>query len=81
MGDAALSFLRAAKFPVIAPEAIAEAVFDRMTGSETGLPWVCQAGREPIAYHHRRVPGPRAEGAEGMAPPARFLGHDQVEGS
>jgi NAD(P)-dependent dehydrogenase (short-subunit alcohol dehydrogenase family) len=81
VGDAALSFLRAAKFPVIAPEAIAEAVFDRMTGSETGLPWVCQAGREPIAYHHRRVPGPRAEGAEGMAPPARFLGHDQVEES
>jgi NAD(P)-dependent dehydrogenase (short-subunit alcohol dehydrogenase family) len=80
VGVDAVAFLRAAKFPVIDPEEIADAVLGRMTGTDTGLPWVCQAGREPLAYLHRRVPGPRAEGAEGMAPPARFAGHDQVEG-
>jgi NAD(P)-dependent dehydrogenase (short-subunit alcohol dehydrogenase family) len=77
VGEARLAALRAAQFPVIAPEDIAEAVLGRMTGTETGLPWVCQAGRDPVAYQHRRVPGPRAEGAEGMAPPPSFAGHDQ----
>ena len=69
--------LRAAHFPLIQPEEIADAVLGRMVGTETGLPWVCQAGRGPVAYHHRRVPGPRAEGAEGMVPPEELAGHDQ----
>jgi NAD(P)-dependent dehydrogenase (short-subunit alcohol dehydrogenase family) len=73
-----MAALRAAHFPVIPAEDIARAVVDRMIASDSALPWVCQAGREAIAYHHRRVPGPRAEGAEGLAPPAVVAGHDQL---
>jgi NAD(P)-dependent dehydrogenase (short-subunit alcohol dehydrogenase family) len=69
--------LESAGFPVIAPEQIAEAVLGRMVGSETGLAWVCQAGREPIAYQFRRVPGPRVGGATGLVPPAEVRGADQ----
>jgi NAD(P)-dependent dehydrogenase (short-subunit alcohol dehydrogenase family) len=69
--------LESGGFPVIAPEQIAEAVLDRMVGSETGLAWVCQAGREPIAYQFRRVPGPRVGGATGLVPPAEVRGADQ----
>jgi NAD(P)-dependent dehydrogenase (short-subunit alcohol dehydrogenase family) len=76
VGEEAKVALRAAHFPIIAPEEIAAAVLALMTGAETGLPWVCQAGREAVAYHHRRVPGP----AEGGAPPPEFAGHDQLDG-
>ena len=65
VGERRLAALRDAHFPVIAPEDIADAVFGLLTGTDTALPWVCQAGRPAVAYHHRRVPGPRAEGAEG----------------
>jgi NAD(P)-dependent dehydrogenase (short-subunit alcohol dehydrogenase family) len=78
VGQESVAALRAAHFPLIRPEDIAEAVLGRMLGTDTALPWVCQAGREPIAYHHRRVPGPRAEGAEGMLPPVEAAGHDQI---
>jgi NAD(P)-dependent dehydrogenase (short-subunit alcohol dehydrogenase family) len=80
VGDEAVAMLRAANFPIIRPEDIAEAVLGRMIGTDTGLPWVCQAGSEPVAYHHRRVPGPRVEGAEGAVPPRQFAGHDQLDG-
>jgi NAD(P)-dependent dehydrogenase (short-subunit alcohol dehydrogenase family) len=78
VGDRRLAALREAHFPVMAPEDIAEAVLGRLTGTDTALPWVCQAGRPAVAYQHRRVPGPRAEGAEGMVPPAAMAGHDQI---
>lgn len=45
--------------PLIHPEAIAAAVLDCATGDGTGQAWVCQPGRQPIAYVHRNVPGPR----------------------
>jgi NAD(P)-dependent dehydrogenase (short-subunit alcohol dehydrogenase family) len=58
-----------AGFPLITPEEIAEGVI-RAIGSEgTGEAWVCQAGREPLRYEFRGVPGPRVQGKEGMAPP------------
>jgi NAD(P)-dependent dehydrogenase (short-subunit alcohol dehydrogenase family) len=69
--------LEAAGFPIIAPEQIADAVVGRMVASETGLAWVCQAGREAVAYHFRRVPGPRVDGEKGVIPPAEVRGADQ----
>jgi NAD(P)-dependent dehydrogenase (short-subunit alcohol dehydrogenase family) len=59
VGADATANLRAAGFPIIDPDEIAQAVLDRMTGTGTGEAWVCQAGREPVAYEFRDVPGPR----------------------
>jgi NAD(P)-dependent dehydrogenase (short-subunit alcohol dehydrogenase family) len=56
-------------FPLITPEEIAEGVFRALTSEGTGEAWVCQAGRQPLRYEFRGVPGPRTPGAEGMAPP------------
>jgi NAD(P)-dependent dehydrogenase (short-subunit alcohol dehydrogenase family) len=79
VGDEAKAFLKDAGFPLIRPEDIADAVFQAMTGSETGQAFVVQAGREPTAYRFGRVPGPRAKGAEGMAPPAGMAGPSQLD--
>ena len=56
-------------FPLITPEEIAEGVVRATTSGGTGEAWVCQAGREPLSYEFRGVPGPRVAGKEGMAPP------------
>ena len=56
-------------FPLITPEEIAEGVVRAITSGGTGEAWVCQAGREPLQYEFRGVPGPRVPGKEGMAPP------------
>jgi NAD(P)-dependent dehydrogenase (short-subunit alcohol dehydrogenase family) len=56
----------AAGFPLIAPEDIAAAVVGRFAGQDTGHAWVCQHGRDPVAYAFRGVPGP----AEHERPPA-----------
>jgi hypothetical protein len=79
VGDEAKVFLKEAGFPLIEPEAIAEAVLQAMTGTETGQAYVVQAGREPTAYRFGRIPGPRAAGAEGMAPPANMAGPSQLD--
>lgn len=61
--------LREAGFPMIAPDDIAGAVLDLVTGDETGQCVVCQPGRAPEPYEFRQVPGPRGAGAEGRRPP------------
>ena len=48
---------------------IAEGVIRAIVSEGTGEAWVCQAGREPLRYEFRGVPGPRVPGKEGMAPP------------
>src|SRR5262249_2653902 len=65
MGDETREMLRAAEFPLMAPEQIAGAVVAAATSSSTGTCWVCQPGRDPLPYEFRDVPGPRAAGAEG----------------
>jgi NAD(P)-dependent dehydrogenase (short-subunit alcohol dehydrogenase family) len=77
VGDEGIAALRAAGFPLIDPEQIADAAIGRMLGRDTGRAWVCQAGREAVAYEYRRVPGPRVEGQQGMAPPGELTGWDQ----
>jgi NAD(P)-dependent dehydrogenase (short-subunit alcohol dehydrogenase family) len=61
--------LAAAKFPLIAPEAVVEAVLGCMLGDATGQAVVVQAGREPLPFRFSRPPGPRQAGAEGRVPP------------
>ena len=70
----------AAGFPLIAPADIAEAVYDRMIGAESGRAWVCQVGREAIAYRFAGVPGPGGAAA-GRTPPAELAAHDQIKKS
>jgi len=69
VGDAAKRMLTDAGFPLIPPEDIANACVVAITSGESGNAWVVQPGRQPLAYGFRGVPGPRADGAEGMAPP------------
>lgn len=79
VGREAVENLTHAGFPVIPARQIAKAVLMCATGLATGQAFVCQAGREPVAYRFPRVPGPRAEGAEGMAPPREVAGWDQID--
>ena len=69
LGDATRDLLRAAEFPLMAPEQIAEAVVTAATSTTTGTCWVCQPGRDPLPYEFHDVPGPRTGGAEGRRPP------------
>jgi NAD(P)-dependent dehydrogenase (short-subunit alcohol dehydrogenase family) len=56
-------------FPLIAPEAVADAVLGCVLGDDTGQAVVVQLGREAVAYRFGRPPGPRAPGVEGRIPP------------
>jgi NAD(P)-dependent dehydrogenase (short-subunit alcohol dehydrogenase family) len=55
--------LRDAGFPIMDASQIADAVYGLVTTGVTGQCWVCQAGREPVPYEFRDVPGPRGSGA------------------
>lgn len=61
--------LAASEFPLIAPEAVAEAVLGCVLGDATGQAVVVQAGREALPFRFSRPPGPRQPGAEGRVPP------------
>jgi NAD(P)-dependent dehydrogenase (short-subunit alcohol dehydrogenase family) len=61
--------LRGAGFPLMDPSQIADAVHGLVTSGVTGQCWVCQPGREPVAYEFRDVPGPRGGGDEGRRMP------------
>jgi NAD(P)-dependent dehydrogenase (short-subunit alcohol dehydrogenase family) len=67
-------------FPLIPVTDIAVAVLERMTGTDTGRAWVCQAGREATAYRFAGVPGPGGTAA-GRTPPAALAAHDQLSDS
>jgi NAD(P)-dependent dehydrogenase (short-subunit alcohol dehydrogenase family) len=64
-------------FPLIDAEAVADAVAQRLTGEESGLAMVIQAGREPLPFRFARPPGPRAGGTAGQLPPTELTAHDQ----
>ena len=69
--------LETSGFPLIDPEAVADAVAERLAGEESGQCMVIQAGREALAYRFARPPGPRAGGTVGQLPPTEFAAHDQ----
>lgn len=59
-----------AGFPLLRPEAVAQAVLLAARSSETGQVWVVQPGRAPLQFRFPNVPGPRdASGASVGAPP------------
>lgn len=69
LGGEVRDALVGAGFPLIDAEAVGDAVFDLVTGGQTGQLLVVQAGREPTPYRYARPPGPRQPGAEGRVPP------------
>lgn len=60
---------RAAGFPLLQPDEVADAFVTVVTSGLTGQVFVCQPGRLCEPYRFRGVPGPRTPGSEGMAPP------------
>ena len=64
------ALLEEAGFPLIPPADIAAAVLACMTGDASGEAYVCQAGRPPVAFEFRGVPGPRG----GARPPEGLRG-------
>ncbi len=70
LGDFAKDF-RAAGFPLLEADEVAEAFVEVITSGRTGDVFICQPGRTCEPYAFRGVPGPRTPGAEGMAPPVR----------
>ncbi|HEY7948399.1 MAG TPA: SDR family NAD(P)-dependent oxidoreductase [Acidimicrobiales bacterium] len=69
LGGEVRDLLAASDFPLISPEAVADAVLGCVTGEATGQSVVVQAGREALAFRFGRPPGPRQAGAEGRTPP------------
>jgi NAD(P)-dependent dehydrogenase (short-subunit alcohol dehydrogenase family) len=60
----------AAGFPLLQPEAVAQAVLGAARSIETGQVWVVQPGREPLQFRFPNVPGPRdSSGTSIGAPP------------
>jgi NAD(P)-dependent dehydrogenase (short-subunit alcohol dehydrogenase family) len=60
-----------AGFPLVAPEAVADAVWRAATSGRSGEAWFVQPGREPAPFRFPNVPGPRVEGAPVGLPPLR----------
>ena len=46
-------------YRLLRPEDVAEGVWAAYRSSGTGEAWVVQAGREPLNYEFKGVPGPR----------------------
>ncbi|MGB7051960.1 MAG: SDR family oxidoreductase [Acidimicrobiales bacterium] len=69
-------FLEQSGFPLIEASAVATAVVDRLTGTETGDCMVVQAGRPAVAFRFPRPPGPGGDAA-GRLPPSELAAHDQ----
>lgn len=68
MIDAQRDSFEAAGFPLVAAEAVAEAVWLAAQSEDTGQAWFVQPGREPAPFRFPRLPGPRASG-ERVGPP------------
>lgn len=80
LGEEGHALAAAADFPLIPPEQIAEAAYGRVVGNETGQAFVCQAGREAVAYRFGNVPGPRGEAA-GRTPPETLAAAEEIRKS
>ncbi|HYI46511.1 MAG TPA: SDR family oxidoreductase [Actinomycetota bacterium] len=70
MLQGAVPLFRRNDFPLLQPEDVATAVVQIATSNGTGQIFVCQPGRTCELYEFRGVPGPRVEGAAGIAPPS-----------
>jgi NAD(P)-dependent dehydrogenase (short-subunit alcohol dehydrogenase family) len=61
--------LEEAGFPLLAPSAVADAVWLALTSEGTGRAFAVQPGREPVAFRFGNVPGPRTAEGGRLAPP------------
>jgi NAD(P)-dependent dehydrogenase (short-subunit alcohol dehydrogenase family) len=69
MIDAQREAFAAARFPLLAPEEVAEGIWRASQSEETGGAWFVQPGREPAPFRFSTVPGPRVEGEKVGPPP------------
>jgi NAD(P)-dependent dehydrogenase (short-subunit alcohol dehydrogenase family) len=60
----------AARFPLLAPEDVAEAMWRAVSNGGSGECWFVQPGREPAPFAFPSLPGPRRGGEAVGAPPA-----------
>jgi NAD(P)-dependent dehydrogenase (short-subunit alcohol dehydrogenase family) len=64
----------AAGFPLLQPDAVAQAALIAARSGQTGQVWVVQPGRDPLEFRFPNVPGPRdASGGSVGAPPTELL--------
>ena len=57
-------------FPLVAPAAVADAVWLAATSGRSGECWFVQPGRDPAPFRFPNLPGPRVDGESVGAPPA-----------
>jgi NAD(P)-dependent dehydrogenase (short-subunit alcohol dehydrogenase family) len=57
--DALREWIAEQSIPLIAPDTVASGALTAARSGETGQAWIVQAGREPLVYEFRGVPGPR----------------------
>ena len=69
MVDGEREALEAAGFPLLAPDAVADAVWRAATSGRSGECWFVQPGREPAPFRFPHLPGPRVDGEPVGAPP------------
>jgi NAD(P)-dependent dehydrogenase (short-subunit alcohol dehydrogenase family) len=69
MIDGQRAELAAAGFPLVAPDAVADAMWQAVSGRGTGECWFVQPGREPAQFRFAKLPGPRVDGARVGEPP------------
>jgi NAD(P)-dependent dehydrogenase (short-subunit alcohol dehydrogenase family) len=71
LAEALRERLAEARFPLLAAEDVAGAVWDALQSGATGHAWVVQPGRPPLDFRFPSVPGPRRAGdaAVGLPPP------------
>jgi NAD(P)-dependent dehydrogenase (short-subunit alcohol dehydrogenase family) len=69
MVDHQRAAFEAAGFPLVAPAAVADAMWQTVASGRTGEAWFVQPGREPAPFRFPNLPGPRvAEGSVGPPP-------------
>lgn len=70
LADASRERFRAAGFPLLGADEVAEAVWVALSSGETGRAWAVQPGRAPVDFRFPRVPGPRTadDGSVGAPP-------------
>ncbi len=69
MVDGQREAFAAANFPLLAPDVVADAMWQAATSGRTGECWFVQPGRETAPFRFPNLPGPRVDGAPVGTPP------------
>jgi NAD(P)-dependent dehydrogenase (short-subunit alcohol dehydrogenase family) len=69
MIDAQRAAFATSGFPLVAPEAVADAVWQAAWSGASGEAWFVQPGRAPAPFRFPTLPGPRREGDRVGLPP------------